>query len=183
MLPQITVPTTYYLEPTTYLPPTTYNLPMVTDMAAHVMPTILPLGKLPLSRTGAKFEQLTFKCNICFNSTHRTSRSQSTHSQVPYEWFGHDLQVLLVKLEQRLHLKVDCSDFGPVRDRGSLPYTNLRKIEGVGDSRVQFVMQWPSTDMWNPPAGLKTISDSISAATNNHAITLSQVPCLSHCRP
>ena len=26
-----------------------------------------------------------FKCNICFNSTHRTSRSQSTHSQEPCE--------------------------------------------------------------------------------------------------
>ena len=34
----------------------------------------------------------------------------------------HDLQVLFVKLEQILHLKVDFSDFGPVRDRGSLPY-------------------------------------------------------------
>ena len=40
----------------------------------------------------------------------------------PCEWFGHDFQVLLVKLEQILHLKIDCSDFGPVRDRGSLPY-------------------------------------------------------------
>ena len=29
---------------------------------------------------------------------------------------------MLVKLEQILHLEVDCSDFGPVRDRGSLPY-------------------------------------------------------------
>ena len=28
----------------------------------------------------------------------------------------HDLQVLLVKLEQILHLNVDSSDFGPVRD-------------------------------------------------------------------
>ena len=34
----------------------------------------------------------------------------------------HDLQVLFVKLEQILHMKVDCLDFGPVRDRGSLPY-------------------------------------------------------------
>ena len=40
---------------------------------------------------------------------------------------GHDLQVLLVKLEQILHLKVDCSDFGPVRDKGSLPYL-LRRL-------------------------------------------------------
>ena len=45
----------------------------------------------------------------------------------------HDFQVLLVKLEQILHLKADCSDFHPVRDRGGLPYqdsnfksTNLR---------------------------------------------------------
>ena len=38
------------------------------------------------------------------------------------EWFGHDLQVQLVKLEQILHLKVDCSDFDSVWDRGSLPW-------------------------------------------------------------
>ena len=37
------------------------------------------------------------------------------------EWFGHYLWVLLVKSEQILHFKVDCSDFVPVRDRGSLP--------------------------------------------------------------
>ena len=49
------------------------------------------------------------------------SRALSTHSQEPCEWFGHDLKGLLVKLEQILHLKVDCLDFGPVRDRGSLP--------------------------------------------------------------
>ena len=92
-------------------------------------------------RTRPKSEQPTFKCNICFNSTHRTSRSQSNHSQELCEWFGHDLQVLFVKLEQISHLKVDCSDFGlirpcsgqgqlplpllffgPVRDRSSLPY-------------------------------------------------------------
>ena len=36
-------------------------------------------------------------------------------------WY--DLQVLLIKLEQILHLKVDCSDFGPVQDRGRLPYS------------------------------------------------------------
>ena len=76
----------------------------------------------PCPRTGPKSERPTFKYNICFNSTHRTSRSQSNHSQEPCEWFGHDLQVLFVKLEQILHLKVDRSDFGPVRDRGSLLY-------------------------------------------------------------
>ena len=36
--------------------------------------------------------------------------------------FGHDLQVLLVKLKQILQLKVGCSDFGLVRDKDSLPY-------------------------------------------------------------
>ena len=39
--------------------------------------------KLSLSRTEPKSEQLTFKCNICFNSTLRTSRSQWNHSQEP----------------------------------------------------------------------------------------------------
>ena len=73
-------------------------------------------------RTRPKSEQSTFEYNICFDSTHRTSRSQSNHSQEPCEWFGHDLQVLFIKLEHKLHLKVevDCSDFGPVRDRGSV---------------------------------------------------------------
>ena len=79
-------------------------------------------ASLPLSWTGPKSEQPTFKCNIYFNSTHRTSRSPSAHSKESCEWFGHDFQVLLVKLEQISHLKVESSDFGPVWDRGSLPY-------------------------------------------------------------
>ena len=37
-------------------------------------------------------------------------------------WFDCDLEVLWVELKQILHLKVGCSDFGPVKDRGSLPY-------------------------------------------------------------
>ena len=41
---------------------------------------------------------------------------KTTHLQEPCEWFAHDLEVLLVKLEQILHLEVECSDFGPVRD-------------------------------------------------------------------
>ena len=36
-------------------------------------------------------------------------------SQDVCEWFGHDLQVLFVKLEQILHLEVDCSDFALIR--------------------------------------------------------------------
>ena len=55
-------------------------------------------------------------------STLHIEPQDHNHSQEPCEWFGHDIQVLLVKLEQILHLKVDCSDFGPVRDRG--PYLN-----------------------------------------------------------
>ena len=47
-------------------------------------------------------------------ATRRTSRSQSTHSQEACEWFGDDLQVLLVKLKQILHWKVGCSDFGAI---------------------------------------------------------------------
>ena len=82
----------------------------------HGLGTIIGQGKLPLSRTGPKSEQPTFKSNICFNSAHRTSKIQSSHSQEPCELFGSvqlvQLQVLLVKLEQILHLKVDCSDQG-----------------------------------------------------------------------
>ena len=37
-------------------------------------------------------------------------------------WVDCDLEVLWVELKQILHLKVDCLDFGPVLDRGSLPY-------------------------------------------------------------
>ena len=33
-----------------------------------------------------------------------------------------DLDILWVELKQILHLKLGCSDFGPVQDRGSLPY-------------------------------------------------------------
>ena len=39
------------------------------------------------------------------------------------------------ELEQILHLEVDCSDFGPVRDRGSLPYlyrTDLQSYPQFG---------------------------------------------------
>ena len=72
----------------------------------------------------AEIRTANFQVQYLLQFSHGTSRSQSTHSQEPCEWFGHDIQVLLVKFEQILHLKVDCSDFGPVRDRGSLPYPN-----------------------------------------------------------
>ena len=77
-------------------------------------------------RAATNSEQPTFKCNVCFNSTHRTSRSQSTLSQEPCEWFVHDLLVLLVKLEQiLLRLRVDSLDLGLVQDRGSSTYTSI----------------------------------------------------------
>ena len=47
------------------------------------------------------------------------------HSQRSCEWVDCDLEVLWVELKQILHLKITCSDLGPVRDRGdrgSLPY-------------------------------------------------------------
>ena len=44
------------------------------------------------------------------------------HDQTIHRVPVNELIVLLwVELKQILHLKVDCSDLGPVRDRGSLP--------------------------------------------------------------
>ena len=39
------------------------------------------------------------------------------------------IEVLWVELKQILHLKVGCSDFGPVWDEGSLPYLG---VDGPG---------------------------------------------------
>ena len=55
----------------------------------------------------------------------RTWRSWPNHSQGSCEWFDCDLEVLWVELKKILHFKVGCSDFGPVRDRGSLPYPTI----------------------------------------------------------
>ena len=60
------------------------------------------------------FEQPTFKFNFCSDSTHRTLRSPSTHSQGPCKWLKHDLEVPWVKLDQALQLKVGCLNFSPV---------------------------------------------------------------------
>ena len=49
-------------------------------------------------------------------------RSCPNHLQEPCEWVDCDLEVLWVELKKILHLKVDCSDLGPVWDRGSSPY-------------------------------------------------------------
>ena len=61
-------------------------------------------------------------CNICSNFTNRTWRSWPNHSQGSCEWVDCDLEVLWVELKQILHSKAGWSDFGPVRDRDSLPY-------------------------------------------------------------
>ena len=55
----------------------------------------------------------------------RTWRSWPNHSQGSCEWFDCDFEVLWVELKQILHLKVGCSDFGPVWDRDSLPYSKF----------------------------------------------------------
>ena len=54
--------------------------------------------------------------------TEPDDHNQPNQSQGSFEWVDCDLEVLWVELKQILHLKVGCSDFGPVRDRGSLPY-------------------------------------------------------------
>ena len=54
-------------------------------------------------RTGPKFGQPTFKCNYCYNFTHRTSRSCLNHSQEPCELVGADLGALRVESEQKWH--------------------------------------------------------------------------------
>ena len=51
---------------------------------------------------------------ICFNFTHRISRACLNHSQEPYEWVILILGVPWVEPEQKLNLKVGCSNFGLV---------------------------------------------------------------------
>ena len=81
-------------------------------------------------RTGPKFGQPTFKCNICSDSIHRTPRSASTRSQGSCEWFKHNCEVPWVKLEQILQLKVGCPNFGPVRDSVIYPtYLHMCDVE------------------------------------------------------
>ena len=75
-------------------------------------------------RLDTVFQVSNFQVQCRFNSTHRTLSSQSTHSQDNCEWFGHDFQVVsgsVGKVGANMHLKVDCSDFGPVRDRAVYP--------------------------------------------------------------
>ena len=74
------------------------------------------------SKKGPKFKQPTFNGNICSNFTHTISRSCLNHSKEPCEWVDADIRVLWVESEQKLHLKVGCSNFG------RLPYTELANI-------------------------------------------------------
>ena len=49
--------------------------------------------------------------------------NDQTICRAPVNGLNHecDLEVLWVELKQILHFKVGCSDFSPLRDRGSLP--------------------------------------------------------------
>ena len=67
-------------------------------------------------QTGPMFKQPPFNSNICFNYTNRNSRLHLNHSQEPGDWVDADLGFLWVESEQKLHLKVGCSNFSPVRD-------------------------------------------------------------------
>ena len=62
---------------------------------------------------------------------------------------GHDLQVLFVKLEQILHLKVDCSDFGPIwpcsgQGQFTLPRVNGQILDGTEIRTPNFQLQYLS---------------------------------------
>ena len=83
--------------------------------------------------------------NICSNFTNKTWMSWPNHSQGSCEWVNGDLEVLLVELKQILHLKVGCSDFGPVWDRDSLPYlpTPVRcSLKVLGKSCKIGIPEW-----------------------------------------
>ena len=49
---------------------------------------------------------------------------------------------VIVKLKQILHLKVGCSDFGPVRDRGSLPYIQQLELLNLNYLIALMLMCW-----------------------------------------
>ena len=82
--------------------------------------------------TGPKFGQPTFKCNIGSGSIHRAPRSASTHSQGSCEWFKHDCEFFLVKLEQILQLKVGCLNFGPGQDLAIYPTSAQPELRWTG---------------------------------------------------
>ena len=64
--------------------------------------------------------------------TQRTPRSASTYSRGSCEWFKHDFEVPWTKPEQILQLKVECSNFGPVRDLAVCP--TLQNVEGLKET-------------------------------------------------
>ena len=47
------------------------------------------LATFPTLRPNSEQPTFKSKCNICFNYIHRSSKSHSTHSQEPCEWFCH----------------------------------------------------------------------------------------------
>ena len=101
-------------------------------------------------RTGPKFRQPTFKCNICSDSIHRTPRLASTHSQGSCEWFKHHCEVLWVKLGQILQSKAECPNIGHVRDSAIYPICPIstHKSSRSSCSRYQFIHRnsWESSN-------------------------------------
>ena len=90
---------------------------------------------------------------------------------------AHDLQVLLAKLEQILQLEADCSDFGPVRDRGSLPHP----IFSNGDKKSSNICYKKYTSNSGPKSGSNELIPNhpkISNQIENRALS-SNTP-LSH---
>ena len=59
----------------------------------------------------SKIWTTNFQMQYLSDSTHRTPRSGSTHSQGSCEWFMHDCEALWGKLEQILQLKVGCPNW------------------------------------------------------------------------
>ena len=88
--------------------------------------------------------------DICSDSTHKTPRSASTHSQGSCEWFKHNCEVLWVKLEQILQLKVECPNFGPVRELAIYPISLILRETGLcmSSSHLNIVMCYV-TQNWN----------------------------------
>ena len=65
---------------------------------------------------GPKIRHQTFNCNVYSSISQRTSQSCLNHSQEHSKWVDADLVVLWVESEHKLHLKVDCLNFGSIQN-------------------------------------------------------------------
>ena len=102
-------------------------------------------------------------------------------------WMGCDLEVLWVEVKQILHLKVSCSDSGPVRVRGTLPYLSLINTKPCnGDLWWRYRVcssgmyrKWPNLEQCRN-SNIR-LSTAISASAllkepHNHAWTIDRNP-------